>query len=202
MLAAEHIENRGIRDPHVLRAMRSVPRHEFVPPELIHAAYDDNPLDIGFGVTISQPFIVAAMTELLDVGKHHRVLEIGTGSGYQAAILAELAGEVFTVEIVPQLAQSASERLWRLGYRNVHVRHADGYQGWPDSAPFDRIILTAAPEQIPEALIAQLATGGKLVAPVGESNQQELHLVQKSVNNGIQRRVVFPVLFVPMIRGR
>lgn len=199
MLTTEHIEHRGIRNPEVIRAMRSVPRHEFVPSELMHAAYNDTPLDIGFGVTISQPYIVAAMSELLELRRQHRVLEIGTGSGYQAAILAELAGDVFSIEVVPELARSSKERLQRLGYRNVHVREGDGYDGWPEEAPFDRIMLTAAPEQLPQTLIDQLAPAGRLVAPVGGFNQQELILVEKLARNEIRKRVVFPVLFVPMV---
>lgn len=199
MLTAEHIEQRGIRNPDVLRAMRSVPRHEFVPADLAPYAYDDKPLDIGFGATISQPYIVAAMSELLDVTKEHRVLEVGTGSGYQAAILSELAGEVFSIEVVLELARSASEKLWRFGYRNVHVRHSDGYEGWPDEAPFDRIILTAAPQEIPTALIEQLAVPGKLVAPVGATEQQHLVVLDKVARENVRRRVVFPVLFVPMV---
>jgi protein-L-isoaspartate(D-aspartate) O-methyltransferase len=202
MLTSEHIEHRGIRNPEVLRAMRSVPRHEFVPSELMHAAYNDTPLDIGFGVTISQPYIVAAMSELLEVTRQHRVLEIGTGSGYQAAILAELAGAVFSVEVVPELASSAGERLKRLGYRNVHVREGDGYEGWPEEAPFDRIILTAAPEELPQTLIDQLAPLGRLVAPVGGFNHQELILVEKLTHDAIRKQVVFPVLFVPMVPSK
>src|SRR4051794_26400540 len=129
MIATEHLEDRGIRSPDVLRAMRSVPRHEFVPRELANFAYDDKPLDIGFGATISQPYIVAAMSELLELSKRNRVLEIGTGSGYQAAVLSRLAGEVFSVEVILELARTASEKLWRLGYRNVQIRHGDGYKG-------------------------------------------------------------------------
>jgi len=201
MLTSEHIEHRGIRNPDVLRAMRSVPRHEFVPPELMHAAYNDSPLDIGFGVTISQPYIVAAMSELLEVTREHRVLEIGTGSGYQAAILAELAAEVFSIEVVPELAATATERLQRLGYRNVYVRQGDGYDGWPQQAPFDRIILTAAPEKVPASLIQQLANAGRLVAPVGGTEQQELVLIEKPADGVVRTRVVFPVLFVPMVHG-
>jgi protein-L-isoaspartate(D-aspartate) O-methyltransferase len=199
MLTAEHIEHRGIRDPDVLRVMRSVPRHEFVPAEHLDEAYADCPINIGYGATISQPYIVAAMSELLELSKAHRVLEIGTGSGYQSAILAELAGEVFSIEVVPQLAQSAAKTLERLGYTNVHVRAGDGYGGWPEQAPFDRIILTAAPVEIPSALVDQLLRGGRLVAPIGREDDQELVLIDKSVAGRIARRVVFPVLFVPMI---
>jgi protein-L-isoaspartate(D-aspartate) O-methyltransferase len=201
MLSAEHLEQRGIRDPEVLRAMRSVPRHEFVPRELVEFAYDDRPLDIGFGVTISQPYIVAAMTQLLDVSKHHRVLEIGTGSGYQAAVLSSLAGEIFSVEVLLELARRASEKLWRCGYRNVHVRHGDGYKGWPEESPFDRIILTAAPSEVPQPLTDQLAIGGSLVAPIGEDDRQHLVVLEKLADGSLRRRAVFPVVFVPMIHA-
>lgn len=199
MLAAEHIENRGIRDPEVLRAMRTVAREEFVPEELTEFAYDDRPLDIGFGVTISQPYMVAAMSQLLRLTKQSRVLEIGTGSGYQSAILAELAGEVFTIEVIPELAARAKDTLRRLGYDNVHIRHGDGYLGWPEEAPFDRILLTAAPLEVPPALVRQLANGGKLVAPIGSYAEQQLIEVEKSLDGRIHRRIVFPVSFVPMI---
>ena len=199
MLTAEHIEHRGIRDSEVLRVMRSVPRHEFVPANLIGAAYEDRPLDIGYGATISQPYIVAAMSQLLELNKRHRVLEIGTGSGYQSAILAELAGVVYSIEVVPQLAESAARTLERHGYHNVHVRCGDGYLGWPDEAPFDRIILTAAPIEVPPALIKQLANGGRLIAPVGSAANQQLIEVVKSPEGRIHRRIVFPVSFVPMV---
>jgi protein-L-isoaspartate(D-aspartate) O-methyltransferase len=199
MLTAEHIENRGIRNPDVLRVMRSVPRQEFVPPQLAAAAYDDRPLDIGYGATISQPYIVAAMTELLLLSKTDRVLEIGTGSAYQSAVLAELAREVFSIEVVPELAASAEQTLRRLGYTNVHIRQGDGYLGWPEEAPFDRIVLTAAPEQIPGALVAQLSRGGRLVAPIGRGDEQQLMIVDKSANGSVRSSTVFPVLFVPMV---
>ncbi|HYP04652.1 MAG TPA: protein-L-isoaspartate(D-aspartate) O-methyltransferase [Bryobacteraceae bacterium] len=202
MLTAEHIEHRGIRNPDVLRAMRSVPRHEFVPAELAEYAYEDKPLDIGYGVTISQPYIVAAMSELLEVSKRHRVLEIGAGSGYQSAILSELAGEVFSIEIVPELAHAAAEKLASLGYLNVRVKQGDGYTGWPEGAPFDRIILTAAPVEAPPALLDQLAPNGRLVAPVGADQQQELVVIGRSAQGQFSKRVVFPVLFVPMIHSR
>jgi protein-L-isoaspartate(D-aspartate) O-methyltransferase len=199
MLSAEHIEKRGIHDTDVLRAMHAVPRQEFVPKDLIRMAYEDRPLDIGYGATISQPYIVAAMTQLLELRKHHRVLEIGTGSGYQAAVLAELAGRVYSIELVLELARTAAEKLWRLGYRNVAVRHGDGYQGWPEHAPYDRIVLTAAPPELPAALINQLAPEGRLVAPVGSKEDQQLMVIDKPANGAIHRRVVFPVLFVPMV---
>lgn len=197
----EQIEKRGIRDPAVLEAMRVVPRHEFVSPALRPVAYDDRPLSIGFGVTISQPYIVAAMTELLELRPDHTVLEIGTGSGYQAAVLSGLVREVYSVEIVPQLARSAARTLDRLGYRNVSVHLSDGYLGWPERAPFDRIILTAAPPEIPNPLLDQLKPGGKLVAPVG-SAEQDLLVIDKTLHNKYRRRVVFPVSFVPMLPAR
>lgn len=199
MLTAKHLEDRGIRNPDVLRVMRSVPREQFVPPSQAGAAYEDRPLDIGYGVTISQPYIVAAMTELLAVERSHRVLEIGTGSGYQAAILAELAAEVFSIEVVPELAQSAAVTLSRLGYANVRIRHGDGYGGWPEQAPFHRIILTAAPADVPEELIRQLAPGGRLVAPIGRQDEQELVLIDKSAQGHVRRQNVFGVSFVPML---
>lgn len=161
------IEARGISDPDVLRVMRSVPRHEFVPEELIEYAYIDDPLPIGFGQTISQPYIVAWMTELLELSPGEKVLEIGTGSGYQAAVLAELGGiEVYTIEIVPELARRAADTLERLGYE-VHAKQGDGYYGWEENAPFDAIIVTAAPDHLPAPLIDQLKDNGKLVVPIG-----------------------------------
>lgn len=202
MLVEEHIEHRGVRNPDVLRAMRTVPRHEFVPEALRGEAYEDRPLSIGYGATISQPYIVAAMTELLKPEPHHRVLEIGTGSGYQAAVLADLVKDVYSLEIVPQLAASSEATLRRLGYDNVHVRHGDGYKGWPEFAPFDRIILTAAPPELPQALVDQLKPGGMLVAPVGGSGEQQLMLVEKDRDGKVRRRAVFSVMFVPMVPGR
>jgi protein-L-isoaspartate(D-aspartate) O-methyltransferase len=201
MISTEHLEDRGIRDPDVLRSMRSVPRHEFVPRDLARYAYDDKPLDIGFGATISQPYIVAAMSELLELSKRHRVLEIGTGSGYQAAVLSRLSSEVFSIEVVLELARTASEKLWRLGYRNVRVRHGDGYKGWPEHAPFDRIILTAAPVEVPTELTDQLAPNGRLVAPIGEIEHQQLIVIDKAADSTLERRTVFPVLFVPMVHA-
>jgi protein-L-isoaspartate(D-aspartate) O-methyltransferase len=198
MLTAEHIEHRGIRSPEVLHAIRSVPRHEFVPRNLRNEAYDDRPLEIGYGATISQPYIVAAMTELLEPQKSHRVLEIGTGSGYQAAVLAELAGQVYSIEVVPELARSAAETLGRMGYQNIHLLTGDGYRGWPEEAPFDRVILTAAPLEVPLELLNQLIPGGRLVAPIGAGAEQLLVVLDKSMDGRVRRRVIFPVLFVPM----
>ncbi|MCM8596496.1 protein-L-isoaspartate(D-aspartate) O-methyltransferase [Accumulibacter sp.] len=188
---------RGISDPAVLRAMATVPRHEFVPRELRRYAYDDNPLPIGHGQTISQPYVVAFMTEKLEPRPGDRVLEIGTGSGYQAAILAGLVREVYSVEIVEALARRAESDLNRLGYRNVRVRHGDGYQGWPEAAPFDAIIVTCAPDHVPQPLVDQLRDGGRMVIPVGGSGQQELFLLRKQAGK-LRREAVLPVRFVPM----
>ena len=199
-MVREQIEGRGIRDADVLRAMRTTPRHLFVPENLREYAYWDHALPIGLGQTISQPYIVALMTELLAPKKTDRVLEIGTGTGYQAAVLAELAKHVYTMEIVAELANSARERLAALGLRNVTVRQGDGYKGWPEEAPFDRIILTAAPPEVPQKLVEQLARGGRLVAPVGESPAtQELVVVEKTRAGEIRQRAVAPVMFVPMV---
>lgn len=164
----ESIASRGVKDPAVLRAMRTVPRHEFVPPEYLDQAYDDHPLPIGYGQTISQPYVVAWMTELLELKPGEKVLEIGTGSGYQAAVLAELGSvEVYSIEIVPQLASSAEERLNSLGYDNLTLKQADGYHGWSEHAPYDAILVTAAPDHLPAPLAEQLSDGGRLVIPIG-----------------------------------
>ena len=198
-MVREQIEARGVRHTGVLEAMRATPRHLFVLPAAQNQAYNDHPLPIGLGQTISQPYIVAVMTELLDTRKTHRVLEIGTGSGYQAAVLSPLVQHVYTMEIVPELAASSKALLAKLGYRNVTVRHGNGYLGWPEQAPFDRIILTAAPRDIPKPLLDQLKTGGKLVGPVGDLPlAQELIVVEKDANGKLQRRSVLPVRFVPM----
>ncbi|MFH1338892.1 MAG: protein-L-isoaspartate(D-aspartate) O-methyltransferase [Candidatus Omnitrophota bacterium] len=193
------IEARGIGNERVLEAMRRVPRHKFVPWLYRKFAYEDTPLPIGEGQTISQPYIVALMTELLDLTGGERVLEIGTGSGYQAAVLAELAAEVYTIEILPTLAHRAKELLEELGYRNIKVKCGDGYLGWEEYAPFDAVIVTCAPEEIPKNLVEQLADGGKMVIPVG-SAYQELKLIQKK-NNAIKISGVIPVRFVPMRRS-
>jgi protein-L-isoaspartate(D-aspartate) O-methyltransferase len=167
-LVSVYIEGAGIDDPAVLQAMRSVPRHKFVSAGYIDQAYEDHPLPIGYGQTISQPYIVGLMTELLELQPGEKVLEIGTGSGYQAAVLAELEGiEVYTIEIVPELAELAASRFQELGYDNVHARQGDGYYGWPEEAPFDAIIVTAAPDHLPTPLAGQLAEGGRLVIPIG-----------------------------------
>lgn len=190
------IRPRGISDPAVLEALLTVPRHLFVPKDVRRRAYADHPLPIGENQTISQPYIVALMTELSRIDSTSRVLEIGTGSGYQAAILGELAGEVYTIEIVAPLAERSSRLLDSLGYRNVHVRCGDGYAGWPEQAPFDAIIVTCAPPEIPKPLIEQLADGGRLVVPVG-TFWQELILIEKA-DGELSRSSVIPVRFVPM----
>jgi len=202
-MVREQIESRDVHNPAVLRAMRTVPRHLFMPEEVRDLAYRDHPVPIGHGQTISQPYIVAIMTQLLEPAKEHKVLEIGTGSGYQAAVLDGLVKHVYTIEIVPELARSASATLAKLGYRNITVRHGDGYQGWPEEAPFDRIIVTAAPPELPRTLLDQLKPGGKLVAPVGSTVWgQDLVVVEKNAQGKITRRSVFPVMFVPMVKGR
>ena len=202
-MVRDQIEARGISRPDVLRAIRSTPRHLFVAELLREQAYQDRALPIGYGQTISQPYIVALMTELLEPSKHQKVLEIGTGSGYQAAVLAALASRVFTIEIVPELAESAAALLKSLGMRNVTVRCGDGYQGWTEEAPFDRIILTAAPLEIPQVLLGQLRPGGKLLAPVGASPfVQSLVVVNKLTDGSVKKTSVIPVAFVPMVRKK
>jgi protein-L-isoaspartate(D-aspartate) O-methyltransferase len=199
-MVSEQIEARGVRKREVLGVMRTVPRHLFVPPDLAAQAYADHPLPIGHGQTISQPYIVALMTELLELRDTHKVLEIGTGSGYQAAVLALLAGSVYTIEIVAPLGERSARLLKSLGHTNVEVRVGNGYLGWPEKAPFDRIILTAAPPQIPKALIDQLKPGGRLVAPVGEGPYgQDLVVLEKSASGRVTTRKVLPVAFVPMV---
>ena len=191
------IEARGVQDPRVLHAMRSVPRERFVPEAQRSQAYEDRPLPIGHGQTISQPFVVAAMTEALRPQPSDRVLEIGTGSGYQAAVLSLLVAHVYSIEIVPELALQARETLATQGYENVQVITGDGFRGLPDQAPFDGIIVTAAPAQVPPALIEQLAPGGRLVIPVGDW-RQELRVLERGPS-GIRETSLFPVRFVPMI---
>jgi len=188
---------RDITNARVLTAMGKVPRHEFVPERLRAQAYRDRPLPIGHGQTISQPYIVAFMTEQLEPGPADRVLEIGTGSGYQAAVLAELTAQVYTIEIIEDLARRAAADLQRLGYTNVHVRAGDGYKGWPEAAPFDAIIVTCAPEKVPQPLIDQLKDGGRMIIPIGQSWDQELVLLRKH-GNRLEQRAVLPVQFVPM----
>ena len=187
----------------VLDAMRRTPRHAFVPADLLDLAYADRPLPIGYGQTISQPYIVALMTDLLRLAAGSRALEIGTGSGYQAAILAELGHEVYTIEIVPALAEQAAERLSDLGYDTVHVRQGDGYFGWPDAAPFDAIVVTAAASQIPPPLLEQLKPGGRMVIPIGAAFlTQQLMLVEKLADGSIRTEALLPVVFVPLTGGQ
>jgi protein-L-isoaspartate(D-aspartate) O-methyltransferase len=191
------LEARGIKDKAVLDAVRKVPRHRFVPESLRDRAHEDGPLPIGEGQTISQPYIVAWMTELIAPRKGMHVLEIGTGSGYQAAVLAECVDEVDTIEVVPTLGRRAEQVLRELGYRNIHTRLGDGYHGWPERAPFDAIILTAAPpDDIPKPLLEQLKVGGRLVAPVGRGEQVLVRITR--TETGFQRESLAPVLFVPM----
>lgn len=195
-MVAQQIESRGISDDLVLKAMRKTPRHEFVPEDMKRYAYVDNPQPIGEKQTISQPYIVALMTELLELEGGEKVLEIGTGSGYQAAILAEIAGEVYTIEIIESLAKSAEERLQRMGYKNITVKWGDGYQGWEEHAPFDHVIVTAAPDHVPQPLVDQLKIGGTMVIPVGDYFQ-ELRLLTK-IEGGVEEKSIIPVRFVPM----
>ena len=195
-MVAEQMRARGISDPRVLAAIERVPRHLFVPEHLRREAHQDYPLPIGHGQTISQPYIVAFMTEALAVAPQHRVLEIGTGSGYQAAVLAELAQDVYTMEILPALAESARTTLESLGYKNVHVRAGNGYEGWPEHAPYDRIMVTAAPPDVPQALVEQLKIGGLMAIPVGTS-VQELRILRRTAS-GVETIKTLPVQFVPM----
>lgn len=195
-MVRSQIEARGVIDSLVIQAMLAVPRHEFVPEHLRPLAYSDSPLPIGEDQTISQPYIVAFMTEALKLQPHDKVLEIGTGSGYQAAVLAEIADSVFTIEIIESLGKSADARLKQLGYRNVVVRIGDGYQGWVEEAPFDAIMVTAAPDQVPQPLIDQLKVGGRLVIPVGVEDQELVRIIKTS--EGVTRENLLPVMFVPM----
>jgi protein-L-isoaspartate(D-aspartate) O-methyltransferase len=192
---------RDIKNRRVLDAMTAVPRHEFVPKPLWKVAYSDEPLPIGYGQTISQPFIVAFMTEQLNPNPTDRVLEIGTGSGYQAAVLSRLVAEVYTIEIIEPLAQRAKADLERLGYNNVKVLAGDGYQGWQEHAPFDAIIVTCAPDHIPRPLVDQLRDGGRMIIPVGPPDKQQLYLLQKH-GTKVERQAVLPVRFVPMKRAQ
>ena len=192
------IEKRGITNTDILRVMRNTPRHLFVPPALSTMAYDDYPIPIGADQTISQPYIVALMTDLLDLKGNEKILEIGTGSGYQAAVLSQLVDSVYTIEIIESLANSAKKRLDKLNYKNVIVKHGDGYKGWPSVAPFDAIIVTAAPEEVPQTLIDQLKVGGCIVIPVGDE-WQELQLITKIDKDKTKKRLVIPVRFVPMV---
>jgi len=198
-MVEQQLKLRGIKDERVLAAMAKVPREEFVPADARVEAYEDGPLPIGYDQTISQPYIVAFMTEQLRPKESDRVLEIGSGSGYQAAVLAELAADVYTIEIVEPLAKSAEATLQRLGYNNVHIKVGDGYKGWPEEAPFDAVIVTCAPEKVPQPLVDQLKDGGRMVIPVGERFAQQLYLLEKK-NGQLKESVTLPVRFVPMLR--
>jgi protein-L-isoaspartate(D-aspartate) O-methyltransferase len=198
-MVQQQLVARGVKDGRVLAAMEKVPREEFIPPESRSYSYEDGPLPIGYGQTISQPYIVAFMTEQLRPKSTDRVLEIGTGSGYQAAVLAGLVADVYSIEIVEPLAKSAQATLQRLGCNNVHVKAGDGYKGWPEEAPFDAIIVTCAPDKVPQTLIDQLKEGGRMVIPVGERFAQELYLLEKQ-NGQVKQSVTLPVRFVPMTR--
>ena len=197
LMVETQIESRGVKDQRVLEAMKRVARHKFVPAPFTLNAYSDSPLPIGHGQTISQPYIVAYMTEAAQLKAEDRVLVIGTGSGYQAAVLAELVKEVYTIEIIPELADSSRSILWALGYNNVWVKSGDGYEGWPEHQPFDAIIVTAAPPNIPEVLVDQLNLNGRMILPVGEF-YQELVLIKKT-DQGLQKERLIPVRFVPMV---
>lgn len=201
-MVASQIRARDVADPDVLRAMEIVPRHEFVPPEFIDQAYADHPLPIGSGQTISQPYIVAVMTELAQIRRGDRILEIGTGSGYQAAILATLTDQVYSIEIIPSLAEGAAARLKRLGFSNAVVKNADGYNGWEEFAPFDVILVTAAPDHVPPPLVAQLKDGGRMIVPVGPVGSfQTLWRVNKRGEKILSENIM-GVIFVPLTRGR
>ena len=198
-MVEQQLKPRGIKDERVLAAMAKVQREEFIPVDARADAYEDGPLPIGYDQTISQPYIVAFMTEQLRPKRSDRVLEIGSGSGYQAAILAELVGEVYTIEIVEPLAKGAEATLQRLGCNNVHIKVGDGYKGWPEEAPFDAIIVTCAPEKVPQPLVDQLKDGGRMVIPVGERFAQQLYLLEKK-NGQLKESATLPVRFVPMTR--
>jgi protein-L-isoaspartate(D-aspartate) O-methyltransferase len=197
LMVQEQLMPRGIKDARVLAAMSKVPREEFVPADSRAASYEDGPLPIGYDQTISQPYIVAFMTEKLQPRPNNRVLEVGTGCGYQAAVLAELVADVYTIEIIEPLANNAEATLQRLGYKNVHVKVGDGYSGWPEHAPFDAIIVTCAPNHVPQQLTNQLKDGGRMIIPVGERFAQELYLLEKK-DGRLRESAVLPVRFVPM----
>ncbi|MBW1828390.1 MAG: protein-L-isoaspartate(D-aspartate) O-methyltransferase [Deltaproteobacteria bacterium] len=200
-MVKEQIIARGVKDPRVIKAMEKIPRHDFVPIRLSAHSYMDTPLPIGLGQTISQPYIVAFMTEALDLRSGDRILEIGTGSGYQAAVLAELVSAVYTIEILPELGERAKETLEKLQYKNIHVKIGDGFKGWPEMAPFDAVIVTCAPEQIPPALVDQLKEGGRMIIPVGKEGGVQ-KLVKLTKHEGkVQTQAVMDVRFVPMVEG-
>jgi protein-L-isoaspartate(D-aspartate) O-methyltransferase len=200
-MVERQIELRGIKDSRVLAAMRKVERERFVPDDIKPYAYDDRALPIGYGQTISQPYIVALMSEMLELKGTERVMEIGTGSGYQAAILGELAKDVYTIEIVPDLAEHSKRLLAELGYRHVHVKEGDGYRGWPEKAPFDAIIVTCAPEEVPSALVDQLKEGGKMAIPIGPPGVGQTLYQFRKVSGKMVEKAVVPVSFVPMTGG-
>ncbi|MDY6801179.1 MAG: protein-L-isoaspartate(D-aspartate) O-methyltransferase [Bacteroidota bacterium] len=198
-MVRDQVVARGIKDQKVIQAMLNVPRHLFVPDNYERMAYEDRPLPIGAGQTISQPYIVALMTETLELNKNMKVLEIGTGSGYQSAILSKIVNEVYTIEIIESLGTKAGELLSRLDYNNIYLKIGDGYKGWPEKAPFDAIIVTCAPTDIPQPLIEQLKEGGRMIIPLGGSIVQELALLEKKENK-MKKKIVAPVRFVPMVR--
>lgn len=200
-MVKQSIEARGISDKAVLRAMRTVERHQFVPQDQVAYAYEDNPLPIGSGQTISQPYMVAYMTEVIRPKPHMKVLEIGTGNGYQAAVLAEIVQQVYTVEIIPELGKSAAKRLKELGYENVEVKVGNGYHGWEEHAPFDAIVVTAAAEAVPPPLVAQLKDGGRMVIPVGPQNGTQTLLLLEKKKGRVTTQKLLPVLFVPFTGG-
>lgn len=197
-MVIEQIQRRGVKDARVLEAMRKTPRHEFMPPDVRNLAYDDRAIAIGYSQTISQPYVVAFMTEALALKPEDRVLEIGTGSGYQAAILAELVKEVYTIEILEPLGKRAADTLARLEYENVQARIGDGFRGWEEAAPFDAIIVTCAPHAVPQPLIDQLVDGGRMIIPVGPQGEPQNLVLLKKIGNKVEQQKVLPVTFVPM----
>lgn len=200
-MVKDQIVKRGIRNPLTIKAMEKVPRHLFVPPEYIDRAYEDYPLPIGHGQTISQPFIVAYMTEIAKPLKWKKVLEIGTGSGYQAAVLAEIVDTVYTIEIIPELSKQATERLKKMGYKNIFTKLGDGYKGWKEHAPYDIIMVTAADDHIPQPLIDQLAENGRLVMPIGSPSQAQQLVLATKKNGKLDTRKLAMVRFVPLLHG-
>ena len=200
-MVGEQLVVRGISDPHVLAAMGAVPRHRFVPPELVARAYDDGPLPIGQGQTISQPYVVAVMIQLAGAAPGQRALEVGCGCGYQAAVLAKIVDEVHAIELVPDLADAAKQRLHELGVKDVQVRQGDGWNGWPEAAPFDLVLVACAADRVPPPLVEQLAPGGRLVMPVGGQGLQHLTVVEKRGDGTSDERTYDAVAFVPMLRA-
>jgi protein-L-isoaspartate(D-aspartate) O-methyltransferase len=201
-MVKQQIERRGVKDPVVLKAMRTVKRHEFVPADQTNNAYEDRPLPIGYGQTISQPYLVAYMTEVIKPQPNFKVLEIGTGSGYQAAVLSAIVKEVYTIEIITELSKSATEQLKKANCKNVQVKASDGYHGWKEHAPYDAIVVTAAAEHIPPPLIGQLKDGGKMVIPVGSSFMTQMLILVEKKKDSITTRNLLPVAFVPLTRKK